>query len=206
MFQSQNQVQDIYNESRVDNIVDNNENDAENDIQNSKLIFRYKFTQDFMDHLHNFSKIHEFEDRIDFKESWKNWMEENNDIVKNEVNRLNSLNYKGDIIDKMFKSARYYFRKKSNLKQEPKKRRQYISVSNELLKMMDHYIKNNIVYPPKKAFIMFCKDNEEIVKNSIHKIMENGCNDLKLIENKIKKTYDNRYYTLTTKGTICKSI
>jgi hypothetical protein len=79
-------------------------------------------TDEFMKELHNFSKIHQYDHRKDFKEAWNTWIEENNDIVTDEIRRLTEMGYDGDILDKMFKSARYYFRKKSTEKNEPQAR------------------------------------------------------------------------------------
>jgi hypothetical protein len=176
-----------------------------NEVQNNSLpilIYRFKFTDNFMEELYKFSKIHQYDDRKDFKEAWKIWTEENEDIINNEISRLLNLGYEGDILDKMFKSARYYFRKKSTEKNEPKKRRQYISVSRELLNVMDNHIEENIYnsdYQPKTGFISFCKDNEKILKESISKMFENGINNNEMIQDKIKKTYKNRYFMLTNK-------
>jgi hypothetical protein len=96
-------------------------------------------------------------------------------------------------------SARYYFRKKSTVKAEPKQRRQYIGVDHELLETMDRHIVANIHnddYKPKTAFIMFCKENEDVLKQTITRL---SISDAKLIEDKIKKTYKNRYFMLTNK-------
>ena len=164
------------------------------------VIYRFKFTEDFMEELYKFSKIHQYDERKDFKEAWKVWTEDNQDIIDEETTRLNNLGYDGDIMDKMFKSARYYFRKKSTEKKEPRQRRQYISVNRELLDAMDNHIEENIFnvdYQPKTGFISFCKANEKILKESIAKIFEQGVKDSDLIEDKIKKTYKNRYFMLT---------
>lgn len=164
------------------------------------VIYRFKFTEDFIEELYKFSKIHQYDKRKDFKEAWKLWTEENQDIIDEETTRLNNLGYDGDVLDKMFKSARYYFRKKSTEKKEPKQRRQYISVTRELLDAMDHHIEENIFnddYQPKTGFISFCKANEKILKESIDKIFEQGVKDSELIEDKIKKTYKNRYFMMT---------
>jgi hypothetical protein len=102
----------------------------------------------------------------------------------------------------MFKSARYYFRKKSTEKKQPKQRRQYISVPKELLDSMDQHIEENIYnddYQPKTGFISFCKSNETVLKSAIAKIYEQGISDSSLIEDKMKKTYKNRYFILTNK-------
>ena len=108
------------------------------------VIYRFKFTQDFMDELYRFSKIHQYDERKDFKEAWEKWSEENEDLIGEENRRLNSLGYEGNVIIKMFKSARYYFRKKSTEKIEPRERRQYISVNKELLDAMDEHIQKNM--------------------------------------------------------------
>ena len=91
-------------------------------------IYRYKFEEVFVEQLSRFAKIHQYDHRKDFKEAWTKWMDENEEIVSEEVRRLVSLDYKGDIIDKMFKSARYYFRKKSTEKKAPCERRDYVGV------------------------------------------------------------------------------
>ena len=166
----------------------------------SSAIYRFKFSEDFMQELYNFSKIHQYDERKDFKEAWNIWAEENNDIIIQESRRLINLDYDGDIMDKMFKSVRYYFRKKSTQIKEPRQRRQYISVSKELLEAMDKHITDNINdnnYQPKIGFLSFCKDYESIVKGTIKTLFENGIKDSELIQDKIKKTYKNRYFMLT---------
>jgi hypothetical protein len=170
----------------------------------SLIIYRYKFTEDFMVILFEFSKIHQYDERKDFKEAWGQWTEDNSEIIEGEVTRLKELGYDGDILDKMFKSARYYFRKKSIKKAEPKQRRKYISVNKELLDIMDLHIEENIYnpnYKPQTAFIEFCQQNENVVKEVIGNIMETtGILDKNLIDDKIKKTYKNRYFISVNKN------
>jgi hypothetical protein len=184
-----------YDEERI--------NREEKDNELPILIYRFKFTEVFMEQLYNFSKIHQYDERKDFKEAWKTWTEENETIIDEEMRRLLNLGYDGDVLDKMFKSARYYFRKKSTEKKEPKQRRQYISVNRELLDAMDKHIEENIYntdYQPKTGFIKFCNDNEKILKETISKIFEQGIKESQIIEDKIKKTYKNRYFMLTNKS------
>ena len=174
----------------------------ESEIALPSTIFRFKFTEEFMEELHNFSKIHQYDHRKDFKEAWVKWTEENQDIIAKEVDRLVAMGYpnEDDIVDdKMFKSARYYFRKKSAIKPEPKQRRQYIGVDHELLETMDIHIRTNIYnddYKPKTAFVMFCKEYESILRQTIERM---SISDAKMIQDKIKKTYKNRYFMLTNK-------
>ena len=103
-------------------------------------IYRFKFSEDFVEELYKFSKIHQYEERKHFKESWEIWVEENKDLVDYEINRLKKIGYDGDIIDKMYKSARYYFRKKGTEKKAPVERREYIHVSKELKELVKTYI------------------------------------------------------------------
>ena len=166
------------------------------------IIFRYKFTEEFMAELYSFSKIHQYDHRKDFKEAWEIWTEAYSDIVESEVERLQRLGYDGDVLDKMFKSARYYFRKKNPIKMEPKQRRPYINVTHDILAAMDQHITKTIGsedYQPKNGFISFCLNNESVLKQTISKIFEQGIRDAPTIQEKLKKTYKNRYFLITTK-------
>ena len=161
-------------------------------------IFRYKFTEQFTKELYHFSKIHQYDHRTDFKEAWNIWINENEDLVETEVSRLEQLGYDGNIVDKMFKSARYYFRKKSTEKKEPQKRRVYIGVHKDLLEAIDNHILNNIntkkEYKPSEGFTFFCKETTEILQKEVARLYKCGLTDHVEIRDKIKKTYKNRYF------------
>jgi len=162
------------------------------DDNHTLAIFRYKFSQEFVDELYKFSKIHQYDARKDFKEAWTIWVDENEELVNIEMRRLINLGYEGDVLDKMFKSARYYFRKKSTEKKEPAQRRDYISVSKKMLDSMDAHIKNNINnpdYKPSDGFDDYCKKNEEILKDEVNILVKNGFTDPTEIKNKIKNTF-----------------
>lgn len=162
-------------------------------------IYRYKFTDNFTCELLRFSKIHQYDHRKDFKEAWDIWIEENAIIVEEEIRRLQNLGYIGDIKEKMFKSSRYYFRKKSTEKKAPKKRRDYVGVKKELLEIMDNHIKIGILdktYKPSIAFNDFCKNNVELLKEEVNILFQHGFTEPDEIKRKIKKTYKNRYYLI----------
>lgn len=162
-------------------------------------IFRYKFSDDFIEELFTFSRVHQFEERKHFKESWNKWLEENNEIVTKEMERLTNLGYEGDIIDKMYKSARYYFRKKGTEKKAPKIRREYIGSSKRLRDAMDtHILKNinNIHYKPSDGFDDFCKINLNLLTEEVKELCKLGIDDPVEIKNKFKKTYKNRYFII----------
>jgi hypothetical protein len=165
-------------------------------------IFRYKFSDEFTKPLYQFSKIHQHDHRKDFKEAWNIWIEENEDLITSEVKRLTELDYKGDILDKMFKSARYYFRKKSTEKKVPQKRRSYVGIQTELLEAMDKHInanKKNDNYKPSSGFDEFCKQYVEILQIEVVNLFKSGIKDSEEIKNKIKKTYKNRYFMSISK-------
>ena len=170
--------------------------------ENNINIFRYKFTEDFTNELYKFSKIHQYDHRSDFKEAWNIWTEENEDLVDDEIRRLSNLGYDGDVLDKMFKSARYYFRKKSTEKKEPVKRRIYVGSQKDLLEAMDDHIKCNISsgeFKPADGFDEFCKKNVDILKDQVNQLIRSGITDSNEIKSKIKKTYKNRYFLIISK-------
>ena len=188
--------------SNSDEIKTINYQNINNNVNNKINIYRYKFTDDFTSELFKFSKIHQYDHRTDFKEAWEIWMEDNDDIVSNEVRRLTNIGYDGDIIDKMFKSARYYFRKKSTEKKAPLERRDYIGTQKDLLDAMDSHIKSKINdpnYKPSDGFDEFCKSNLDLLKNEISNLCKNGFTDSNEIKRKIKKSYKNRYFLFISK-------
>lgn len=77
--------------------------------------YRYKFTDELMTEIESFAKIHQFDDRKSFKEAWVKWIDEAEIaiLIQNNVDRLLQNGYVGNIMYKMFHSARFYYRKKS---------------------------------------------------------------------------------------------
>lgn len=186
----------------IDVLVDCSIKETNETEQNSVNIFRYKFNEDFTCQLFTFAKIHQYDHRKDFKEAWEIWLEERNELVSEEVRRLTNLGYDGNVLDKMFKSARYYFRKKSTEKKAPIKRRNYVGAQKDLLEAMDDHIKmsvNDIDYKPSDGFSDFCTKNCDLLKEEVNKLCKNGFTDSTIIKNKIKKTYKNRYFLLISK-------
>jgi len=168
-------------------------------IVKNQNIYRYKIADDITERLYQFSKIHQYDHRKDFKAAWDIWLEENEELVTYEKRRLLNLGYDGDVLDKMFKSARYYFRKKSTEKKTPKERRNYIGVDKTLLSAMDEHLKKSKDIKPELSFDEFCKENMECLKNEVSRLIEFGFEDSKEIQNKIKKTYKNRYFMIHKK-------
>lgn len=159
--------------------------------------YRYNFSETFMADLLRFSKIHEYDDRKTFKEKWSEWLEENEGCVEAETRRLIDLGYQGDVLDKMFKSARYYFRKKSSQKKTPVKRRDYIGLRKTFIEAIDRYINEHIHIKPSDSFYDFCASSMDLLKQEVVELVKHNITDSSEIKHKIKKTYKNRYFLLT---------
>lgn len=180
-----------------------NTEDTTDDAQESVLgdgframTYRFKFSTCFTDMLYRFSKIHQYDDRHAFKEAWEEWTETNESEVTDEINRLRFLGYDGDINDKMYKSARYYFRKKRPSPITQTKRKQYVQISRELLYAMDEHIIRGLTngnLKPQDGFLNFCETHMELVKEAVNGLYKSGMTNSDDLHMKIKKTYKNRY-------------
>jgi hypothetical protein len=165
-------------------------------------IYRFNLAKDVIDSITSFAKVHQYDSNKDYKQFWIIWCEENSEIVRGEVERLSSIGYEGDALDKMYKSGRYYFRKKQlTLVVEPKKRRSYISMDSVVIDAMDEHIMSYATadgFTPAKGYDMFCTDHMNLLQNEICRFISNDNNvDRRVIITKIKKTYKNRYFVFT---------
>jgi len=168
-------------------------------------IYRFKYSNDIIKLINEFAVIHQYDDRKSYKEFWEKWVQENESDLQDEITRLNRLGYEGNIIDKMFKAGRYYFRKKNLNKStstQPQERRTYITMEHEVLDAMDNHISLSIKNPdftPASGYTNFCTTNITLLKNEIDRLCAESTIDSTELSDKIKKTYKNRYFLLTHK-------
>jgi hypothetical protein len=162
------------------------------------ITFRFKFSANISEAIEEFSNIHKYDDTHDFRDAWDIWKQENENVVEREQRYLTSLGWSGNLEDKMYKSARYYFKNKSTKKKEAKKRRQYVTLDKKFLADMDKHI-NEVAFTenmkPAHAYNNFTSRNE--YSNKMDEQVEYFQNhDWKEVDilNKIKKTYKNRYF------------
>ena len=161
--------------------------------------YRYKFSKGFLVNLQEFSRIHKFDEPQVFKESWEEWCKTNNTIVREESNKLKKDGYQGDVLVKMYKSARYYFKNKTNDKKQAKKRRQYIGLEPDFRDAIDEHIEGVAMrqeLKPQDGFISFLDNTKysEIIR--LEKLrLESYDFTKEEINAKFKKTYKNRYFT-----------
>ena len=170
---------------------------SDNNNNNNNKIFRFKFTNDIVDLLHGFAKLHQFDDRHTFKESWSRWAANNHDGLEKEERRLEELGYKGDVFDKMYKSVRYYFRKKPEQKSEPRNRRKYIGLGRGILDSMDDHIVNlKANESPADAFVAYCQHYSLDITEEASRLLNTTDLDQQDVTQKFKKTFKNRYFQI----------
>ena len=170
-------------------------------------IFRYKLSDEIMENIAQFAKIHQFDDRHMYKEAWTRWLAAEQDNVEREVARLQHLDYHGDILDKMFKAGRYYFREKEAITKEQqtkeKAKREYIVMDPVIIHAMDNHLRgliNNKNFKPAVAYDQFCDEQVELLRVEIRRLMVQNISGEKMSE-KFKKTYKNRYFILQSTTT-----
>ena len=175
-------------------------NNESSSLKKKAPVFRYKFTDDVIERISIFSKIHKFDNRADYKEFWEVWLEDNYSLVEKEERRLADLGYTKCVRDKMFKAGRYYFRKKTISNIKPVERRNYITISSNMLTSMDEHIMRNINvddYTPASGYDSYCQGNRGVLANEIEYILKNNNISSRDIAEKIKKKYKNRYFIIS---------
>lgn len=164
---------------------------------NNTPTFRFKFTPDFNNHLLSFAKLHQYDDRATYKEEWDKWVLSNDSIIHDEIMYLKANGYDGDILQKMYKSGRYYFRNKTSTEDEPKQRRKYIPIDKDIIDLMDRniilHVETSSIFKPAISYEKFCLDQSSVLQDETQRLIEldlNRCD----IASKLKKTYKNRYF------------
>lgn len=177
--------------------------------QNNK-IFRFKLNDELMLLITQFAKMHQYDDRHSYKEAWQLWTKSEEELIEREISRLQQLGYKGDVLDKMFKAGRYYFREKVTtvapvqkpiVNQVINNKRDYCVMDTAVIQAMDMHLKSIMKQPdfkPAKGYVQFCEQETDLLRQEILRLTDTMIvvNKEKLAE-KIKKTYKNRYYILS---------
>ena len=98
----------------------------------------------------------------------------------------------------MYKSVRYYFKNKSDVKKEVKQRRQYLGLSPEFREAVDTHIQNVALRRELKPSIGFVDFMDQVVYSELirsEKLRLESYNFTKEdINSKFKKSYKNRYF------------
>lgn len=174
-------------------------------------ILRFKFSDNIVTLINNFSIKNKSLERKEYKKEWNHFMEFNDRVINEEIERIKNLGYNECVKDKMFKAGRYYFRKKYTDTGMPEansvmpshvtvpKKRAYIKISSNLLNSMDTHIQKNInnkSYTPANGHKMYCLNHMELLRKEKKEI---GMDSIDMFLGKIKKTYKNRYFLISQK-------
>jgi hypothetical protein len=183
---------------------------------------RHTYSEEVVEQLSSFAKVHEYDGRKEFKEAWQKWMEEPDikNLIVAEVSRLTVNGLSGDILDRMYKSARYYYRKKGGeVVTEPTVRKEYEGLPRTVLKTIDDFIyseiNRNIAETEKggnhiititaaQSFTTYCKLHYDVISDLLPPMNDDAdCNvntnmreELKKVTDRLKKTYKNRFYNI----------
>jgi hypothetical protein len=158
--------------------------------------------------IQEFSKTHQT-NKKDFETEWIKWVNHNRILYETEKQRLIEIGCKGDLDDKLFKSARYYYRKKNTEKQQKSKRKNYEGFTKNIREMMKQHIFTIISYSetnkenisPMTAYDNFCKTQT----NRIYKEIQSFLRQTYLPNKKIdpyqfaiqfRKSYKNHFYKI----------
>jgi hypothetical protein len=89
-----------------------------------------------------------------------------------------------------------------NTQNTEKKRRNYITMLESTLVAMDEHIKLSLTadaeFKPSDGYSEFCEKNVLVLRTEIQRMVVENIIDKKDIAEKIKKTYKNRYYMITS--------
>lgn len=166
---------------------------------NNPSVYRYKLESHIVEAITRFTKVHQYDTRADYKEAWKVWCDEESGMIEREMRRLNNLGYDGDVIDKMYKAGRYYFRTKNlNEDKKPTQRRHYVNMDTAILDAMDDHIRschNDHDFTPAEGYNWFVQQYKVMLMGEIKRLLDEEPEiQASYISSKVKKTYKNRYY------------
>jgi hypothetical protein len=192
--------------------------DTQMSSQVVKSVYRYKFSTELTDALTNFATLHQFDEKSVYKESWQRWCSDNQELINGENERLSRIGYNHDIVKKMYRSARYYYGKKSNENEnenennettatqdstEQRTTRTYSNIRKEFSESIKQHIQANINtnthVSPAESYTGFKSIYLNEVANECSYLQETYNLTMENAINKIKKTYKNKYFQLYNK-------
>lgn len=175
------------------------------DLSTAPRVYRFKFCKDVLSALTEFSSHHQDSTRIEFQDEWEKWLTENKELVDGEERRLVNMGFEGNISEKMYKSARYYYTKKAKTPSEakaPVRRREYVKLNKEMLSMIDAHLEtgltdNKATFKPSHGYNDFISTHNAEYESEVSRLLATSDLSRKDAEDKMKKTYKNRYYVMT---------
>lgn len=173
---------------------------------------KHNFSPEFAKELYEFSEKHHKDHFKEFNKALEAWTQDHQSEIAAEIEKGECT--EAIIYDKIKISARFYYRKKSKKeekekqkKQSYKKKKPYIGLSQTFIIVMDEFIKDELLSTAnnnkrKTSFANFTQMNLDHIKDELTTLKEkydeqHVLYDPREISNKIKKAFDNRFYTFT---------
>ena len=161
----------------------------------------FKYSDKFAEMLAEFATEHSEYKNKEFKAAWKAWTSKHSKEIAEEIAKMKEDGYQGDVAEKMYFSARYYYRKKAIREQtdpvdpdEKTPRKKYESIDKQILVQMNDHI---ILRFNRLSEVV---DNAKTVKKATpSNSFADYCEKYKMDEDdaKIKKTYKNLYWRIS---------
>ena len=173
---------------------------------------KHNFSPEFAKELYEFSEKHHKDHFKEFNKALEVWTQDHQSEIAAEI-------AKGEcteemIYDKIKISARFYYRKKSKKEEKEKEKEQshkkkklYIGLSQTFIIVMDEFIKDELLSRAnnnkrKTSFAKFTQMNLEHIKDELIILKkkydeQHEQYEPREISNKLKKAFDNRFYTFT---------
>lgn len=187
-------------------ITDTNMNNNMNTNQQiNNNVFRFKFDDQLSTIMQEFARIHKHDSRVDFKENFEEWYNSNEESIAREQRRLTEIGFNDDIKNKVFRSIKYYYVKRTpneNTTSQKIRPDKYVQHSREFANISISYINDKCIpesKSPHKSYIDFIQDHEDDINLEINRLMENNNLSNDDAKSKIKKTFKNHYFQLNKK-------
>jgi hypothetical protein len=178
---------------------------------------RHTFGKELYTALNQFAQEHKNDDRKTYKALWQKWTESDN--IKEWIVAEMAKQPGKDVLDKMYKSSWYYYRKRGDEKEEivdKIPRKQYDAFDQQILKTIDEHIRNQIKttmvinekselisnISPAESFEKFCEDERELLLEEIRASYGEDedspvtTDEANQVVEKFKKAYKNKFYKI----------
>ncbi len=173
--------------------------------------FRHDFSDAMKANLEQFTQAHHNEPRKQYQQSWNEWTQTHQQIFSKECEALYKQGFEGDPMDKLYKSARYYFRKKTlgtlasqqQTDNKEDKERTYVRIPSKITESMITFIKQSLENSTRgtklelsqqNAFHDYVTQHKELIFTSLVTRRQEKGGLEENMDKKLKKAFRNKFY------------
>lgn len=173
--------------------------------------FRHDFSGAMKANLEQFTQAHYNEPRKQYQQSWNKWTQTHQQIFIEECGALHKQGFEGDPMDKLYKSARYYFRKKNlgtlasqrETCNQEEKERTYIRIPRKITESMVTFIKQSLEnsvqgtkleLSQQNAFCDYVTQHKDLIFTSLVKQRQEKGSLEENMDKRLKKAFRNKFY------------